>query len=83
MRSLPEMMPVPQPAGALRSDIAALSSSEFVIVIFVDYFLNPTFLAQLWALRPAYLTKTIPVETMYGPVNELVCHYIFKRFTAV
>lgn len=29
--------------------------------------LIPTFFAQLWALRPAYLPKTIPVETSTAP----------------
>ena len=70
------MTPKLQPAGALQPDVAALSSSESIIVIIVDYFLNPTFLAQLWALRPAYLTKTIPVETMYGPVYKERYNYI-------
>ena len=32
--------------------------------------LIPTFLAQFWALRPAYLPKTIPVETITAPGNR-------------
>ena len=32
--------------------------------------LIPTFLAQFWALRPAYLPKTIPVETITAPGNK-------------
>ena len=61
------MAPVLQSAGIPQPDVAALSSSELIIRIVVDYFLSPTFFTQLWALRPAYLPKTIPVETKYGP----------------
>ena len=34
--------------------------------------LIPTFLTKLWALRPAYLPKTVPVETMYAPMSYIL-----------
>ena len=39
--------------------------------------LIPTFLAQLWALRPAYLPKTIPVETSTAPGKHILLYAFF------
>lgn len=43
--------------------------------------LIPTFLAQLWALRPAYLPKTIPVETSTAPGKAylIICFFSVLR----